>query len=242
MNAPAIAIATSIITSLCASLDRRAFAAALARLKAIVPRRAALSALESVLIASVPGALFLTATDASVFVRVAIAATVTDHGSLLAPFRRLLEIAKGPAARLQLAGDTVTVAGSRTGSPRSRLRTFPEVPSPSGTVLCTLLRPTLVRLLRQTSYAMSADTTRPHLSALYIERRGGDLHFVATDGHRLALTRVADTGPDFSVLIGRRTIEEVERLVSDFGGSCASSARTTGCGSSPVTSSPAARS
>ncbi len=91
-------------------------------------------------------------------------------------------------------------------------------PPPDGAALFTLLRPTLARLLHQASYAMSADPTRPHLSALLIERRAGELRFVATDGHRLALARVGDAGPDFSVLVGRRTIEEVERMVGAFGG------------------------
>jgi DNA polymerase-3 subunit beta len=85
-------------------------------------------------------------------------------------------------------------------------------------VLFAMLRPTLTEALRRTSYAMSCDTTRPQLPALLIERRGGELRFVATDGHRLALTRTADAGPDFSVLVGRQTVEEVERMVGAFGG------------------------
>lgn len=222
MNAPAIALATSIVTTFCASLDRRAFAAALARLKHIVARRAALPALEAVLIESVPGALFLTATDAKMFVRVAVAATVTDHGTLLVPLRRLVEITKGPAARLQLAGDTVTVGGVTHKLTTLPPATFPAVPAPAGEVLFTMLRPSLAAALCRTTYAMSCDTTRPHLAAMLIERRtgpgGGELRFVATDGHRLALVRVADAGPDFSVLIGRQTVEHAARLASDFGG------------------------
>lgn len=85
-------------------------------------------------------------------------------------------------------------------------------------MLTTLLRPTLARALAATTYAMSTDETRPHLCALLIERRCGALHLVATDGHRLALVRVPDGGPDFTLLVGRRTIEEVERLVAAPGG------------------------
>jgi DNA polymerase-3 subunit beta len=218
MNAPAIALATSIVTTLTATLDRRALASALSRLKHALDRCAALPALGAVLIENIPGALLLTVTDAHVFVRVSIAATVTDAGSLLVPLRRLSEIAKGPAMRLQLAGDTVTVGGVTHRLTTMPPESFPEVPPPSGTVLFTLLRPTLARLLRQTSYAMSSDITRPHLAALLVQRRADELVLVATDGHRLSVARVADAGRDFSVLVGRRTIEEVERLVNDFGG------------------------
>ncbi len=219
MNAPAIAIATTITTALCATLDRRAFAAALARLKSVVASRSALPALEAVLLAGSDDALHLTATDASVFVRVAVPATVASSwATLLVPLRRLLEVAKGPSARLQLAGDQITVGGASHRLATLPTATFPAVPAPNGAVLVTLMRPTLARLLRQTSYAMSGDDTRPHLASMFIERRQGELVFVTTDGHRLAKVCVPDDGEEFSVLVGRRTIEAVERMVVVAGG------------------------
>ena len=221
MNAPAITatIITSLTTALCASLDRRAFAAALARLKSVVATRSAVPALEAVLLSAADGTLLLTATDASVVVRAAVPANVSSSwATLLVPLRRLLEVAKGPSARLELAGDQIT-----TGGVTHRLATlpsvsFPVVLPPTGPVLFTLMRPTLARLIRQTAYAMSHDDTRPHLAAMLVERRGGELVFVSTDGHRLAKASIADDGEDFSVLVGRRTIEAVERMVAVNGG------------------------
>lgn len=220
MNA-ALAIVTTLTTSLCASLDRRAFALALARLKHIVDRRAALPALEAVLLAGTDDTLHLTATDGSgsVFVRVAVPATVTSSwASLLVPLRRLLEVAKGPAGRLQLTGDQITVGGATHRLSTLPTVSFPRVPPPSGAVLFTLMRPTLARMLRQTSYAMSCDDTRPHLASMLIERRRGELAFVTTDGHRLARACVPDDGEEFTVLVGRRTIESVERMLAVAGG------------------------
>jgi DNA polymerase-3 subunit beta len=218
MNA-ALSIVPTLTTALCASLDRRAFAAALARLKHVVDRRAALPALEAVLLAGTADALHLTVTDGSVFVRVAVPATVTSSwASLLVPLRRLLEVTKGPNTRLQLAGDQVTAGGATHRLATLPTATFPAVPPPSGAVLFTLMRPTLARVLRQTSYAMSCDDTRPHLASMLIERRGDELVFVATDGHRLAKVCVPDDGEDFSVLVGRRTIESVERMLAVAGG------------------------
>jgi DNA polymerase-3 subunit beta len=65
---------------------------------------------------------------------------------------------------------------------------------------------------------MSGDDTRPHLASMFIERRQGELVFVTTDGHRLAKVCVPDDGEEFSVLVGRRTIEAVERMVVVAGG------------------------
>lgn len=219
MNAPAIAIVTTLSTALCASLDRRAFAVALARLKHAIAHRAALPALEAVLLAGTDDTLHLTATDGSVFVRVAVPATVTSSwASLLVPLRRLLEVAKGPNARLQLAGDHITVGGATHRLSTLPTMTFPTVPPPTGAVLFTLLRPTLARVLRQTSYAMSCDDTRPHLASMLVERRRKELVFVTTDGHRLAKVCVPDDGEEFTVLVGRRTIEAVERMLAVAGG------------------------
>lgn len=218
MNA-ALAIVTTLTTSLCASLDRRAFALALARLKHIVDRRAALPALEAVLLAGAVDTLHLTATDGSVFVRVAVPATVTSSwATLLVPLRRLLEVAKGPAGRLQLAGEQVIISGATHRLSTLPPATFPAVPPPGGVVLFTLMRPTLARLLRQTSYAMSCDETRPHLASMFIQRLHGELAIVTTDGHRLAKVLVPDNGEDFTVLVGRRTIEALERMLTVSGG------------------------
>lgn len=217
MNA-ALAI-TFTPTLLCATLDRRALAQALTRLKHAVASRSPLPALEAVLLAGGVDALHLTATDGSVFVRVAVPATVTSSwASLLVPLRRLLEVAKGPNARLHLAGEQVTVGGATHRLSALPTATFPAVPPPSGAVLFTLMRPTLARVLRQTAYAMSGDDTRPHLASMLVERRGDELVFVTTDGHRLAKVSLPDDGDDFSVLVGRRTIEAVERMVAVAGG------------------------
>ena len=213
----AIAIATTA-SLLCASLDRVAFGKALARLKHLVPSRAPRPVLEAVLIESAGDHLSLIATDLTVFVRVVVPASVTSSGDLLVPLRRLVELTRNGARQLDLAGTTIALGAATHRLAVLDPSTFPVVPTPSGEVLATLLRPTLARALAATSYAMSTDETRPHLSALFVERRNGELRFVATDGHRLALARLPDDGHDFTLLVGRRTIEEVERLVAAPGG------------------------
>jgi DNA polymerase-3 subunit beta len=206
-------------TLLAATLDRRALAQALSRLKSIVATRSAVPALEAVLLSGTDDALLLTATDASVVVRAAVPANVSSSwATLLVPLRRLLEVTRGPSAPLELLGDQIVTGGATHRLATLPTASFPVVLPPSGPVLFTLMRPTLARLLRQTATAMSHDDTRPHLASMLIERRRGELVFVATDGHRLAKAIVADEGDDFSALVGRRTIEAVERMVAVNGG------------------------
>lgn len=212
------AIALSLASFLCASLDRIAFSKALARLKHAVARRSALPALEAVLIDSAGDHLTLTATDANVFVRVVVAATITAPGSLLVPLRKLVEVTKSGARRVDLAGPSITLGGVTHTVATLPTSTFPAVPAPTDARLASMMRPTLARLLSQTAYAMSEDDTRPHLAALLIERREGALRCVATDGHRLAVARIPDDGSDLKVLVGRAVIEELVRMVDVPGG------------------------
>ena len=207
----AAVLATASI--LCASLDRVALSKALARLKHLVARRSAMPVLEHVLVESAGDHLALTMTDLAVFVRVSVAATVTAPGSLLVPLRKLAEVARSGARRAELAGASMILGGVTHRLATLPAVDYPAVPEPSGEVLATLLRPTLARLLAQTAYAISEDDTRPHLAALLVERCDGELRFVATDGHRLALARVPDNGPAFKVLVARALIKELARMV-----------------------------
>lgn len=212
------AIALAAASILCASLDRIAFSKALARLKHLTSRRAALPVLESVLIEGTGDQLVLTATDLNLFVRVVVAATVATPSDLLVPLRKLVEVTRNGARQMQFAGPSITL-----GSITHRIAVlppvdFPAIPKQPGAALATLLRPTLARLLAQTTYAMSDDDTRPQFAALLIERRDGALRFVTTDGHRLAVARVPDDGADFTALIPRALVEELRRMVDVTGG------------------------
>ncbi len=215
MNA---ALSIAIVSTLCAALDRRSFAAALARLKGIVAAKPTNPALANVLIESIDDALVLTGTDGSVFVRVVVGADVVSHDVLLTLHRRLADICKGPNARLELASDHVTACGVTHRIASMPPTEFPPVPTPQGNVYFTLLRPTLARALAATVHAMSVDDTRPHLSSMLIERRGRELRFVAVDGHRLAMATLPDDGTEFSALVGRTTIEELHRMIATPGG------------------------
>ena len=120
------ALSMAVSMFLCATLDRRDLAQALARLKHIIPRRVTTPALGCVLVEGAADALYLTATDARTVVRVVVHATVTAPGTLLLPYRRLAEIVRGPgAAKVHLAGDQVAVGAAtrscaRSSTPSSR--------------------------------------------------------------------------------------------------------------------------
>jgi DNA polymerase-3 subunit beta len=211
--------ALAVSMFLCVALDRRAFAVALARLKHLVPRRAALPALECVLLEGAIDALYLTASDGQTVVRLILPATITTPGSLLVPLKRLVEIVRVPgAAKVHIAGDHIAVGAASHRVATLDPTTFPTPAAPQGELLGWYERVQLKEMLTQSAYAMSSDDTRPHLHALLITRRGGELAFVATDGHRLSLSRRPDEGEERTLLVGRDTVEELQRLVASPGG------------------------
>ena len=215
MNA---ALAIHIASCLAATLDRRDLAAALARVKGIVTNHPSRPALAAVLLETTAGAMLLTGTDGSVFVRAAVGATVGARAQLLTPLRRLVEVTRGGRAPITLTADQLTAGGVTHRLAAMPTADFPDVPTPRGTVLFTLLRATLGRVLASTLHAVADDDTKPHLTAMLIERVGRELRFCATDGHRLAVARVPDDGADFSVLVGRTTIVELARMTAAPGG------------------------
>lgn len=212
------ALSLAVSMFLCATLERRVLAQALARLKHVLPRRASLPALECVLIEGAGNVLHLAATDGSTFVRVVVPATVATPGCLLLPLRRLAEITRSPgSAKIHLAGDRIVVGAANHRVVTYDPATFPALAAPEGELVGWFDRAALSRMLGRTTYAMSSDDTRPHLSALLFERRNGNLALVSTDGHRLALAQRPDEGCDAKVLVGRRTVEELARLAASPG-------------------------
>ena len=83
----------------------------------------------------------------------------------------------------------------------------------------TVSGPTLVEMVRKSSYAISTDETRYVLNGVFFEpKEGGRVRMVATDGHRLAMVDRELPG-DFKlkagVIIPRKGLFELKRLLDE---------------------------
>lgn len=75
----------------------------------------------------------------------------------------------------------------------------------------------LRELLGKVQYSMAVNDSRIFLNGLLLEVKNNQLHLVATDAHRLSFVSfsLADTMPDISTIIPRKTILELYRLLED---------------------------
>ena len=77
-------------------------------------------------------------------------------------------------------------------------------------------------LMDATRFAISTEETRYYLNGIFIHKaESGELCAVATDGHRLALTRQAlpsGAAQMPSIILPRKAVNELRKLLDDFDG------------------------
>src|ERR1051325_2870294 len=160
----------------------------------------------------------VSATDLEVSLRLTAPGTVRTPGRVTAPAKKLTELVRAYTGTLiALSSDEkghLTVADGKT---KARLGTLPPedfpdtwaTPSmPTDTPVfpvapvarVTLEIPDLARILDQTLYAVSEDTSRPHLMGCHLVAGGTVLTASATDGIRCARSKadaaiLSDQGP-----------------------------------------------
>src|SRR5881296_2691931 len=202
-------------------IDRDAFLKGLQMVQNIVEPRQTLPILANVLLESDSDAVRVTATDLEVGARVAIPAKVASKGAITVSARKLAEIVKelptAPVAlkvtdnasvSLRCAGATYKLVGL---SPDD----FPPVVPASPASWVSLDTKMLREMLAQTSFAISHDETRYALNGILFVLQGKDVQMVATDGHRLAMSK-RSLGRGIGGLTGivpRKAVIEIMRVL-----------------------------
>ncbi len=175
--------------------DRGAMVEALGLAGAVIVSRTPKPVLTCIKLVASPGALMLAATDLEVALRLTTARVeVQEAGEVLALADRLAAIVRdSPDATLTLEseGETTHVRGQDAhfkvlGLP---VGDFPALPEFSGEPEFTINAQELTRLVQQTIYATARENSRYAINGVLIEREGGKLSVVATDGHRLAVAK-----------------------------------------------------
>jgi DNA polymerase-3 subunit beta len=178
--------------------------AGLAPVVAALPGKTTLPVLNCILISTEgDGLIRMTATDLDTTVTRTIAASVSTPGAVLVPGKKLSEIAReipdSCTLDVRLKDDTVHLWCEETRT-RYKLATIPveDFPSPPGipwqTDSFSVPGSTLKLLIERTSFAASTEETRPILNGVLWELAPGSMAMVATNGHRLSVTRVDTTG------------------------------------------------
>ena len=176
-----------------------------------------------------PNELRLSATDLILAVRGKVPARVEQGGSVAVGARDLLERVRNmPDGEIGIsttanAATTLRAVGSARrftlqGIPGEE---FPSLPQPDKDAKASSLgTATLAQLISGTSFSISSDETRPHLSSALFEWDGDRVRMVTTDGHRLSKMEasVSQKQAASSMLIPLKGVNELRRLCEDAAG------------------------
>lgn len=177
------------------------------------------------------GRLSLTGFDLSLGIQTSIPAQVEASGAITLPARLFGEIVARQAADSPISvhcadgGEQVELT-SISGAYQMRgmpAEDFPDLPLVQTGQPIRLEADALVKGLRATLFASSADEAKQLLTGVHLRLGGEGLECAATDGHRLAVLRLShggqhdavdEAGEPFAVTVPARSLRELERLLS----------------------------
>jgi DNA polymerase-3 subunit beta len=194
----------------------------LAAVGASIPTRTTLPVLSNILIEVGEDNISMSGTDLDIAVSVNVPAEVDEAGALTVPAKKLQELARElpeHPVRITTKGDRLELTCGRAtfrlnGMPRDEFPTFPSVDFTSSWKVGGKV---LHELIRQTSFAVSTEESRPILNGVLWQLGESEMRMVATNGHRLARFRVgvAATGaPTADLIVPPKALAQVERLFS----------------------------
>ncbi len=194
----------------------------------IVERRHTLPVLANVLIRKTGSALQLTTSDLEIQIRTT-AELDGDSGNFTTTVgaRKLIDILRTmPSDQTVSLESTQNKLVLKGGKSRFTLQTLPaeDFPlvqeAPSFGPAFSVPQKTLKDLMNQVSFAMAVHDIRYYLNGILFVAEGKQLSLVATDGHRLAFASATlDVEvPRQEVILPRKTVLELQRLLSDAEG------------------------
>lgn len=188
-----------------------------------VERKSTLPILSNVLLEVNGNSLKLIATDLELeMVAYAQIDNQSSDGAITVPARKLLDICKSlpndSTLLFELADDAITISTGRSKYSLSTLPAseFPNIEEWSGDVEFSLPKTDLLRLIESTHFSMANQDVRYYLNGMSIETEGAEIRSVATDGHRLAICKIAEPDlqlPNRQVIVPRKGILEIIRLL-----------------------------
>ena len=168
---------------------------ALASVGGTIPARTSLAVIHNVLFEAEDDAVWISATDLDVSIRVKVPAEVTRPGAITAPGKKLQELTRQLAdapVSLRARGEQLELS---CGPSRVRLHgmaseEFPAFPAMDSDQVWTVSESALRSLVEDVGFATSNEESRPILNGICWQMEETRMTMVATNGHRLARRRV----------------------------------------------------
>src|SRR5450759_1699932 len=188
-----------------------------------ISSRTTLPILNNILIETTSEGLALTATNLEIGIRKLVPAEVAMEGATTAPARLLTDfVGTLPDQDLEMTLDAASqslnlrCARFDTHIKCIEAEEFPPGPRPDEGDRLEVALDELVSAVEQTQMAASTDEARPVLTGVLVLVQGGRLTLAATDGHRLAVRKLAAAGPsdlEASLIVPARALGELSRVL-----------------------------
>ena len=190
----------------------------------VVEKRQTLPILANVMISLEQGQLALTGTDLEVELVGRVPADQSEQdGEITVPARKLVDYVKSlpDDSELQFSVDGQKLL-VKSGRSRATLSTLPASEFPGfeqgqATMEFNIGQGQLKALIDSTAFAMAQQDVRYYLNGMLWELSDGQFKVVATDGHRLALSKHGAVGvsTDKQAILPRKAVLELARLLID---------------------------
>ena len=207
------------------SIHCEALLKSLQKVVGAIERRQTQVILSNVLLVLSREQLSISATDLEVelIARLGVDA-VEEAGAVTVPAKKLIDICRNVPAEsmFNIYSDGGRVV-AKTGRSRFALSTlptdeFPSIQSGPGEVEFAIKQRDLRYLIEKTQFSMAQHDVRYYLNGLLLHIQKGEVHSVATDGHRLAIctlkTDYLDV-PSRQIIMPRKGINELVKLLDD---------------------------
>ncbi|MDQ0339274.1 DNA polymerase-3 subunit beta [Caldalkalibacillus uzonensis] len=214
-------------------VDRDALREAVNQVAKAVSSRTTIPILTGIKLTATHEECILTGSDSDISIQVSIPQQVDDKelikvvklGSIVLPAKYFTEIVKKlPAEQIEIEVLDNEVTNIRSGSAEFNLNglnaeEYPRLPQLEEDQVFSISAQLLKGLIRQTSFAVSTQESRPILTGVLIKLEDGQLTLVATDSHRLARRSAQveanqDTRFD-NIVVPGRSLNELQRILED---------------------------
>jgi DNA polymerase-3 subunit beta len=200
------------------AVDRRDFEVVLTKAKFATEKKSAIPILNNFKLSAKDDRLSIYATDLESFLVMELPARVEETGEVSVHAEKLTSIVEELSSSevyLELKEDKLLVKGGKSqfklvcADPSE----FPEFPK----VVCKAAIPSklLLKGISKVGYALSKEDTRYALQGMYVANKEGKLHFVGSDGYRLALYMHEGISLEEDLLFPRKSLKVLEKLLKE---------------------------
>ena len=199
-------------------MDRKEFEEVLKKAKIAAEKRANMPILNNLKLSAEEDKLSIYTTNLESFLVMELPARVEETGTVCVNANKLTSIVEelpSLEVHMKLAEDKLIIRGGKSqfklvcADPSE----FPEFPD----VQCKDAIPSnlLLKGISKVGYAISKEDTKYALQGMYVANKEGKLHFVGSDGYRLALYMHEGIHLKEDILFSRNSLKVLEKLLKE---------------------------